>query len=171
VPKIADIPVPGYQSFWIDQRKTLKSEYQLLKSKFPDADTQLKQLFKVLCGIKHVARYTPASVGDGEQGSSTVSAAEENKQNFCKALIGNTLFSALYGMYTVVLQELKALLKVCTPAGPTKTSPRRMQSQKSGGGSGAAPTRLRRHKKKLWLPSICRRRHAPRSPPATSSPP
>jgi hypothetical protein len=61
-------------------------------------------------------------VGEGEQWSSIISAAEENRQNFCKALSGKTLFSALYGMYIVVLQELKALLKASTPAGLTKTS-------------------------------------------------
>jgi hypothetical protein len=71
VPKMADIPVPGYQAFWTDQRKKLKSEYQLLNSQFPDADAQLKQLFKVHCDIEDVAGYTPASVGDSEQWSST----------------------------------------------------------------------------------------------------
>jgi hypothetical protein len=32
----------------------------------------------------------------------------------CKALTGKTLFNALYGMYTVALQELKAVLKANT---------------------------------------------------------
>jgi hypothetical protein len=38
-----------------------------------------------------------------------------------KALSGKTLFNALYGTYTVVLQELKALLKTSNTADPTKT--------------------------------------------------
>jgi hypothetical protein len=73
--------------------------------RFPDADAQLKQLFKVLCDIEDVAGYNPASVGESEQWSSIVSAAEDKRQNFCKALTGKTLFSALCGMYTVTLQE------------------------------------------------------------------
>jgi hypothetical protein len=61
---MADIPVPGYQAFWIGKRKTLNAESKRLLSQSPDADTQLKRLFKVLCDIEDVAGYTPAAVGD-----------------------------------------------------------------------------------------------------------
>jgi hypothetical protein len=44
------------------------------------------------------------------------------KQKFCKALNGKTLFSALYGTYTVALQALKALLKASSPAGKSETT-------------------------------------------------
>jgi hypothetical protein len=44
--------------------------------------------------IEDIAGYTPVSVGDREQWSSIFSAAESNRQNFCKALTGKTLFSA-----------------------------------------------------------------------------
>jgi hypothetical protein len=113
--KMADIPVLGYQAFWMDTCKKLKLEYQQLIGQFPDA--QLKQLFKVICDIEEMARYTPALVGESEQWSSTVSTAEEIRQNFCKALTGKTLFGALYCLYTVTLCELKAVLKANTPAG------------------------------------------------------
>jgi hypothetical protein len=116
---MADIPVPGYQAFWIDKCKALNSEYKRLLSQSPDADAQLKQLFKVLCDIEDVAGYTPASEGDSDQWSYIVNTAEDNRQNFCKALDGKTLYSALYGTYTVALQELKALLKASTTANPT----------------------------------------------------
>jgi hypothetical protein len=39
------------------------------------------------------------------------------KSKFCKILGGNPLFSALYGMYTVTLNELKVVLKVSAQAG------------------------------------------------------
>jgi hypothetical protein len=102
---MADISVLGYQAFWTDKRRTLKSEYQRLIGQFPDADTQLKQLFNILCDIEDVAGYIPASVSGSEQWSSIVSTTEENRQNYCKALTGKTLFSALYGTYTVTLQD------------------------------------------------------------------
>jgi hypothetical protein len=73
---MADIPVPGYQSFWTEKRKTLKSEYRNLLEQSPDADAQLKQLFKVLCDIEDVAGYTPASVGESDQWSVIVNVAE-----------------------------------------------------------------------------------------------
>jgi hypothetical protein len=81
----------------------------------------LKQLFKVLCDIEFVAGYTPASVGYSDQWSSIVNTAEDNRHNFCKALGGKTLYTALYVTYTVALQELKALLKANTLADPTPT--------------------------------------------------
>jgi hypothetical protein len=51
---------------------------------FPDAEAQLKQLFKVICNIKEMARLTPASVGESEQWSCIVSMAEENRQTSVK---------------------------------------------------------------------------------------
>jgi hypothetical protein len=81
----------------------------------------MKRLFKVLCDIENVAGYTPPSEGDSDKWSSIVNAAED-KQNFCKGLGGKTLYSALYGTYTVALQELKALLKASITADPTPTS-------------------------------------------------
>jgi hypothetical protein len=130
---MADIPVSGYQSFWTDKRKALKTEYKRLLSQSPDADAQLKQIFKVLCDIEGVEGYTPASVSDSDQRSSIVNTAEDNRQNFCKALGGKTLYSALYGTYTVALQELKALLNASTTAVPTPTpKPKPASTQEDG---------------------------------------
>jgi hypothetical protein len=116
---MAHISVPGYQAFWTEKRKTFRAESKRLQSQSPDADTQLKQLFKVLCDIEDVSGYTPASVGDSAQWSSIVNAAEENRRSYCKALDGKTLYNALYGTYTVALQELKALLKATATINPS----------------------------------------------------
>jgi hypothetical protein len=131
MPKMADIPVPGYQAFWTDTCNKLKSEFQQLIGQFSDADAQLKQLFKVIRHIEKMARYTPASVGESEQWSSIVSTEEENLKNFCKFLNGNKLFNALHGTYTVALHELKAVLKASTPAGQFKT-PKSAATQEDG---------------------------------------
>jgi hypothetical protein len=40
----------------------------------------------------------------------------ENIVNFCKALDGKPLVSALCGMYSVILNEMKAVLKVSAQA-------------------------------------------------------
>jgi hypothetical protein len=78
-----------------------------------------------------MARYSPASVGEGEQWSSIISMAEEDRQNFSKVFSGKNLFSALYGTYTVALHELKAVLKASTPAGQSET-PKSAASQEDG---------------------------------------
>jgi hypothetical protein len=127
---MADIPVQGYQSFWTNTRLALKSEYHSLIGQFPDADAQLKKLFNVLGDTEDVAAYTPASVGNSEQWSAIVNSAE-NRQNLCEALSGKTLFSALYGTYTVALHELKAVLKANTLASQSKT-PKSAATQEDG---------------------------------------
>jgi hypothetical protein len=161
---MAESPVPGYQAFWIEKRKALKAEYKRLQSQSPEADAQLKQLFKVLCDIEDVVGYTPASAGESDQWSSIVNTAEDNRQNFCQALGGKTLYSALYGTHTVALQELKALLKATT-ADATQT-PKPASTQEDGF------TEVRRRKrqnsdkaaqtsKKCSIDSsLCPRRHA-----------
>jgi hypothetical protein len=78
-----------------------------------------------------MARYTPASVGEGEQWSTIVNTAEENRQNFCKVLNGRNLFNALHGTYTVALHELKAVLKASTPTGQFK-KPKSAATQEDG---------------------------------------
>jgi hypothetical protein len=63
-------------------------------------------LFKVLCDIEDVAEYAPPSVGESEEWTDIVNLVEENCVNFCKALHWRTLYSALYGTYSVTLKEL-----------------------------------------------------------------
>jgi hypothetical protein len=71
----------------------------------------MQQLFKVLCEIEDLASYTPSSVGESEQWAAIVSSAEDYPESYCNALRGKTLFTALYGTYTVTLLELKNVLK------------------------------------------------------------
>jgi hypothetical protein len=84
---------------------------------YPDMDAQLKQTLQVLGDIDAVAGNTPASVGESAEWAAIVNDAEENGANYCKDLHAKPLFSALYGTYTVSLDELKAVLKTSTPAG------------------------------------------------------
>jgi hypothetical protein len=113
---MADIPEPRYQAFWTTESKFIKGEFQRLVGQHLDAEEQLRKLYKILCDIEDVEGYTPASVGENEQWSSIVSTVEENCANFCKTLSGKTLYSVLYGTYTVTLNELKGLLKTTTTA-------------------------------------------------------
>jgi hypothetical protein len=107
---MAEVPVPGHQAFWTKKRKTLKAEFQRLVGQYPDAEAQLRQLFKVLCDIEDVAGYTSASVGESQDWNFIVRTVERNRVNYCKARSGKTLYSALYGAYMVTLNKLKGML-------------------------------------------------------------
>jgi hypothetical protein len=82
-----------------------------LVEQYLEVEDQLRQLFKVLCDIEDVAGYIPTLVGESQKWADIVSTVEENRSNYCKALSGKTLYSALYGTYTVTLDEFKGLLK------------------------------------------------------------
>jgi hypothetical protein len=89
------VPLPAYKTFWTCKRKTLKAEFQELVGKRPDAEAQLRQLFRVLCDIEDVAGYAPTSVGESEKWTAIVNTVEENLISFCNSLSRRTLYSAL----------------------------------------------------------------------------
>jgi hypothetical protein len=147
---MAAVPVAGYQAFWADNRSSLQAEYKTLMGNYPDADTQYRQLFKVLCDIEDVAGYTLAVFRERAEWTAIASAAEENRTNYCKAPSGKTFFSALYGTYTVTLNDLKSILKA-------QQLCRQNHREGNTGGrlpraSGRAPPKTPRLRKKQCLP-------------------
>jgi hypothetical protein len=112
--------VPGYQTFWAERRASLQSEYQVLIKQYPNADTQYRLLYKIICNIEDVAGCARTEVGESAKWTATVNTAEDNRA-------GKVLFSALYGTYTVALNELKSLLKTNNSAGGTDTAAKSTQ--------------------------------------------
>jgi hypothetical protein len=75
---MADVPVPEYQTLWMNKLSALKSEYQTLVQRYTESDAQLKQLLQVLGDTEDVARHIPASVEESEEWFAIVNAAEGN---------------------------------------------------------------------------------------------
>jgi hypothetical protein len=121
VSNTADVPVPGYQKYWSEKIISLKAEYQILITKLPDEDEQLKHRFKILCDIEDVACYKPVSVREFADWSSKINTEEESRASYCIALIGKFLYSALYGTYAVILNDLKAVVKASKLGGHNKS--------------------------------------------------
>jgi hypothetical protein len=61
----------------------------------------MQQVYHVLGDIVSLAGCTPSHVGESEAWKAIVDHAEQDKQNLCKVLQRERLFSALYGTYTV----------------------------------------------------------------------
>jgi hypothetical protein len=78
-------------------------------------------LFKIYCDIEDVASFTPATIGESAEWAAIVNTTEENRDSYCKALTGKILFSALFGTYTVTLNDLKSLVKA-TSSETSKTA-------------------------------------------------
>jgi hypothetical protein len=64
---MAAAPVPQYQAFLVGKRASLQAEYKTLLENHPDADTQYRQLFEMLCNIEEVPGHTPAVVGESAE--------------------------------------------------------------------------------------------------------
>jgi hypothetical protein len=71
----------------------------------------MQQVYDVLGDIVNLAGCTPSIVGESEAWKAIVYRAEKDKQNLCKVLQGKRLFSALYGTYTIMLNDLKNALQ------------------------------------------------------------
>jgi hypothetical protein len=95
----------------------LKSECHAITNKYPEAASLVQQIYKVFCDIGNLVRCTPAKVRESFEWTSIVNSAEKNRANFCKGLDEKPLFSFFYDMYTVTMNELKAILKVSAQAG------------------------------------------------------
>jgi hypothetical protein len=74
----------------------------------------------LLSDIEILAECTLAKVGESSEWTTIMNSGEENRANFCRALDGKPLFSALYGIYTVTMNELKAIMKVSAQAGQSR---------------------------------------------------
>jgi hypothetical protein len=61
-------------------------------------------------------------VGESSEWATVVNGAEENRPNFYKAVDRKPLFSALYGIYTVTLNELKVSAQAGQSGAVNKTS-------------------------------------------------
>jgi hypothetical protein len=82
-----------------------------MAKQYPETEQYYRKLFKIYCDIEDVASFTPATIGESAEWTAIVNTAEENRDSYCKALTGKLLFSALYGTYTVTLNDLKYLVK------------------------------------------------------------
>jgi hypothetical protein len=105
---MADVPVSGFRKYWTLTLALLNSQCHAIMNNYTEAGTVV-QVHKVLNDTEILAGCTPAEVGESSEWTSIVNSVEENRANFCKSLDGKLLFSALYGMYTVTLIELKAV--------------------------------------------------------------
>jgi aryl-phospho-beta-D-glucosidase BglC (GH1 family) len=108
---MTDIPVPGFQKYWTQKLALQKSESHVITTKYPKAAAVVQQVYKVIDDTEILAGNTPTKVGESSEWTSIVDSAE-NRVNFCTGLDGKPLFSTLYGVYTVTLNELKAIFKV-----------------------------------------------------------
>jgi hypothetical protein len=103
--------VEDLATYWLNERHALEAAYKSTVTKFPDVDAVLNQVCNLLGNIASLTRATPAWVVASVNWQKVVNSVKEDRVNLCRAFEGKTLYSALYGTYTVTLHEVKALAK------------------------------------------------------------
>jgi hypothetical protein len=106
---MANVSVPGLWKYWTQKLAPLRSCHAIT-NKYPEVGSVV-QVHEVLNDTEILAGCTLAKVGESCEWNSIVNSVE-NRANFCKGVDGKALFSVLYFMYTLSLNELNAILKV-----------------------------------------------------------
>jgi hypothetical protein len=107
---MADVTGMGFRKYWRQKLSLLKSQYHDIMNKYPEVASIVQQVYKVLSDIELLAKCTLAEVGESSEWMTIVTILE-----------GKPLFIALYVIYTVTFDELKAVLKVNAQAGLSGT--------------------------------------------------
>jgi hypothetical protein len=102
---MADIPVLAFRKYWTQQLASLKFECHAIMNKYPE-EASIAQVHKLFSDIEYLAHWPMWR--KGVEWTSIVNSVEENRVTFFKALDGKLLFSALYSLCVVKLNELKA---------------------------------------------------------------
>jgi len=71
----------------------------------------MEKVHEVLTDIANLAGCTPMEFGDSIEWECIVENAEASRINLFELLEEETLFSALYGVYTLAFTELKKVLQ------------------------------------------------------------
>jgi hypothetical protein len=129
---------------WLDERHALRTEYKTIVSKFPEADAVLNHVYDILGNIASLARSAPRETSSSIQWEIIVKNALEDRKNLCKALKGKNLFSALFGTYTVALNELKSIVQSTASEAGSAAGPSVVSTDTEGLGDGFREQRRRK---------------------------
>ena len=100
-----------YEEFWKNEHESLRTEAKDLIAESPDAKEVIQRVLKTISDIVSLASCTPTKVGQGEEWTRIVDAAQEDREKLCAILQGKRLFRALYGVYCLTLANLKSVLQ------------------------------------------------------------
>jgi hypothetical protein len=111
-----------YEEYCKTEFEALSIESKTLTTESPDTTEVIQSVLTTLSNIVSLASCTPAKVGESEEWT-IVNAAQEDRAKLCEALRGKRLFSALYGVYCLTLNNLKKVLQKSTGRGTNKPPP------------------------------------------------
>jgi len=108
---MAVVPAMDFETYWKNEVEALRAAYKEVITTHPEAKMTLEKVHEVLTKIGSLAGCTPGEVGRSKEWTKIVEEAEASRISLCDLLEGETLFSALYGVYSLALTDLKKILQ------------------------------------------------------------
>ena len=137
-----------YEEFGKNEYESLRTEAKNLIAESLDAKDVIQRVLKTISDIVSLASCTPTKVGQGEEWTRIVDAAQEDRAKLCAILRGKRLFSPLYGVHCLTLANLKSVLQNSvgkatetpqTDPCPQKPSPMTQTDSSKGNGGKEMP--------------------------------
>jgi hypothetical protein len=116
---MANVSTPQFQKLCSNQIESLKLEYREVTQQDPDAGSVVERVLEVLTAIARLAGCTPASVGESPKWAVIAQNMVDTRRKLRHILRGKLLYSALYGVYTVMLHDLMAVTEENAAEGET----------------------------------------------------
>jgi hypothetical protein len=104
------VPALDYEVYWQNENEALREAYKEVMTSHPQAKAAVVKVYEIT-DITRLAGCTPKEIGESKEWANTVKRDEASRARLCGTLEGETLFSALYGIYMLAFMVLKAILK------------------------------------------------------------
>jgi hypothetical protein len=115
---MVNVPTPEFQKLWSKQTEFMRLKYGET-THYRDAEAVMENVREVISAIGRLAGCNLASVGESPKCTLFAQNMVVSRRNLYQLLKGTHLYSALYGVYTEVLHDWTAVLKVSTAKGET----------------------------------------------------
>jgi len=111
---MAGVPAPEYEVYWQNKSEAPREAYKEVMASHPQAKAAVVKTYEIITEIARLAGCTPKEIGESYEWANIVKKAETSRASLCATLEGETLFSALYGVYMMAFMDLKTVLKNST---------------------------------------------------------
>ena len=101
------------EQIWKIEYDSLREESKDLITESPDARDVIRRVLRTPNDIGGLTSCTPTKVGESDAWTQIVISAKDDRAKLCEILRRRRRFSALYSVYSLSLNELKAVLLKC----------------------------------------------------------
>jgi hypothetical protein len=108
---MAQLPLFPHEEHWHIELEFQRVESKALLKKHPEVREAIKRVHVMLIDIASLVECTPKKIAESKEWATLFHRVEADRVSLCRMLEGKTLFSNLYGVYSITVSELKVVLQ------------------------------------------------------------